>query len=87
YGGGGIQISDEEGAYPNASKKIGIYGNAISGNTVGIFVWGYGQCPPPDDVVTNWDTLEDDNTLVGNIYNSTDTPVLCDPDFVGGQLP
>ncbi len=87
YGGAGVQISDEEGSYPSASRQIRMYGNTIVGNTVGILVWGYDQCPPPADVALNWQTLEADNQLTGNLYRGEDTPILCDPMFVGGTLP
>ncbi len=87
WGGAGVMVSDEEGAYPRSSKQITLTHNTLTGNFVGVLVWGYGQCPPPADVIPNWPTLTQDNDLSANRFDDSEHAVWCDPDFVGGQIP
>lgn len=87
WGGVGILVSDEEGAYPEASTGMTLTGNTVRGHLAGVHVWGYGVCPPPDDAITNWNTLESENTLENNVYQGMDYPVRCDASFAGGDLP
>ena len=50
--GPGLQLSDEEDAYPARSVGYVVEGNVITDNLYGIYVWGWGTCPdPPDDAV------------------------------------
>jgi len=87
WGGVGIMITDEEGAYPEKSKGTIVEGNTVTGHLAGVLVWGYGSCPPPADVIPNYDGLESDNTLADNAYQGEAHPVWCDPKFLGGQTP
>ncbi|RME85549.1 MAG: right-handed parallel beta-helix repeat-containing protein [Caldilineae bacterium] len=87
WGGAGIQISDEEGAYPRSSKQITVTGNTLTGNFAGVLIWGYGVCPPPGDVITNWESLLQDNRVAENRFDGKDYPIRCDPEFVGGEVP
>ncbi len=87
WGGVGIMITDEEKAYPQTSKGTLIQGNTVDGHLAGVLVWGYGACPPPSDVITNYESLESDNTLTNNTYQGEGHPVWCVPEFIGGQVP
>ncbi|RME74454.1 MAG: hypothetical protein D6776_05225 [Planctomycetota bacterium] len=88
YGGAGVQISDEEGRYPTSSKEIRLTGNTIRDNLgAGVLIWGYGQCPPPADAVLDHASLTTDNTIVNNRLQGSAADLLCDPTFLGGELP
>lgn len=87
WGGAGIEVSDEEGAYPETSKNITIADNEIRNHAVGVLVWGYGSCPPPSDAIVDYDALESNNTLTDNGYGGSEKEVVCDPDFMGGSVP
>lgn len=87
FGGPAIEISDEEHAYPEASRQITLTGNSMSGNLAGVLVWGYGSCPPPEDVISNWETLLSDNVIEAHSWRGEDARLLCYPDFLGGMLP
>ncbi len=87
WGGAGVMVSDEERAYPAASKQITITDNVLTDNFAGVLVWGFGECPPPDDVITNWSRLTVENEFSRNTFNGQPRPVWCDPDFVGGDVP
>lgn len=50
--GPGIQISDTELEYKvGGSRNYVVEGNKISHNKWGVYIWNFGRCPPPDDVV------------------------------------
>ncbi|RMH40257.1 MAG: hypothetical protein D6689_14260 [Deltaproteobacteria bacterium] len=88
YGGVGIIVSDSDNQYPDGrSKNVTIQGNTIDGHLAGIHVWGFGACPPPSDVVTNYATLEADNTLTNNAFQGDAFPIRCDEEFFGGVEP
>ncbi len=87
WGGVGIMVTDEEGAYPERAKATVVEGNTVTGHLAGILVWGYGSCPPPADAVTDYGHLERDNMLVDNAFQGEAHAVWCDPMFLGGELP
>ncbi len=67
--GPGIEISDEDVQYPEASRNYLVENNTITGNIMGIYVWNYGLCP-----VTNPDILQ----LRGNIIeDNLETDIEC----------
>ncbi len=50
--GPGIQVSDTEVVYPQGfSRDFVIENNVSEDNEFGIYMWNYGQCPPPTDAV------------------------------------
>ena len=59
--GPAIEISDSEVQYPHRARSIVVQNNIIKENSIGLYIWNYGQCPPPENAVR----LED-NTLQGN---------------------
>jgi parallel beta-helix repeat protein len=61
--GPGIQISDEDVQYPDASLGYIIEGNTITGNLYGIYLWNFGVCPSPEQEIISFL----DNTIEGNI--------------------
>ncbi len=49
--GPGIEVSDTEIQYPNRSRAITIRNNSLRTNDIGIYMWNFGVCPPPEDAV------------------------------------
>ena len=61
--GPGIQVSDTEVAYPRGlSRNYRLVGNVSTRNKYGIYIWNFGQCPPPDDAVQMQDNRFENNT-------------------------
>ncbi len=66
--GPGIQVSDSEVQYPQGfSKNFVIEKNTLRRNTIGIYIWNYGQCPAPEDAVT----------LRNNVFEGNDQDIKC----------
>jgi parallel beta-helix repeat protein len=61
--GPGIQISDEDQQYPQASHGYLVEGNEIVGNVFGIYIWNFGHCPYPNQEIINFL----DNTIQRNL--------------------
>ena len=49
--GPGIQVSDSEAVYPQASRQFVVEDNVSRFNRVGLYVWNYGVCPAPEDAL------------------------------------
>ncbi len=47
--GPGIQISDEDYQYPDASYGYVVRNNTITDNVYGLYIWNFGECPYPDE--------------------------------------
>ncbi len=52
--GAGIQVSDEDVQYPNASFGYHVEGNVITANVFGIYLWNFGKCPFPDPEIVSF---------------------------------
>ena len=59
--GPGIEISDTEVQYPNRSRGYRVENNTSRNNRFGIYLWNFGQCPPPAEAVQM-----SGNTITGN---------------------
>ncbi len=59
--GPGLNLSDEDVQYPDASTDYIIENNIITGNLFGVYVWNFGKCPAPDDAVRFLDNQIEDN--------------------------
>ena len=68
--GPGLQISDEDHQYPQASKGYLVEDNTITGNLFGLFIWNFGQCPFPKTEIARFSS----NT----IQNNTRMDVWCE---------
>jgi parallel beta-helix repeat protein len=60
--GPGIQISDEDVQYPDASFGYVVQENTIAGNRFGVYLWNFGACPFPSAQIVRFV----DNTVEGN---------------------
>jgi parallel beta-helix repeat protein len=65
--GPGIQISDEDVQYPDASFGYVVEENRITGNLYGIYLWNFGVCPSPGSEIISF--ME--NTTEGNIESDS----------------
>jgi parallel beta-helix repeat protein len=61
--GPGLQISDEDRQYPQASYGYVVEGNEIIGNLFGVFLWNFGDCPYPKDEILHLSN----NIIKGNV--------------------
>ena len=61
--GPGIQISDEDVQYPDASFGYVVEENLMTGNRFGIYLWNLGECPFPRSEMVRFS----DNTIQGSI--------------------
>ncbi len=60
--GPGLEVSDEDVQYPNASFGYVFERNEIRGNLFGIYLFNFGQCPfPNEDVAKFIDNIFEDN--------------------------
>lgn len=60
--GPGIQLSDEDSRYPDLSLGYVLEDNTVQNNRYGLYMWGWGSCPPPEDAVT----ITAGNQITGN---------------------
>lgn len=50
--GPGIELSDEDVRFPDGSYGYVLENNLIADNEFGLYMWNWGQCPPPETAVT-----------------------------------
>lgn len=61
--GPGLQISDEDLQFPDASFGYRVEDNVITNNLFGLYIWNFGQCPfPPAHVVSFSNNVIEQNT-------------------------
>lgn len=49
--GPGLNLSDEDVQFPEASKNIIVEDNTLANNLYGIYTWNFGSCPPPEEAI------------------------------------
>ncbi len=87
HGGGGIEISDEDDGFPARSVRTVVRDNVVEGHFAGVLVWGFEECPPPAEAISDYASLETRNTLRDNTFRGQPRDVWCDPEFIGGEAP
>lgn len=60
--GPGLNLSDEDVQYPDASNRYLIENNTITENIFGVYVWNFGECPAPGHAIQFRD-----NQIQGNL--------------------
>jgi len=61
--GPGLQISDEDLQFPDASFGYLVEGNSISENLFGLYLWNFGRCPfPAPEILSVKDNRIENNT-------------------------
>ncbi|MBS1250868.1 MAG: hypothetical protein MAG431_02465 [Chloroflexi bacterium] len=70
--GPGLNLSDEDVQYPEASKGYVVEDNLVTGNLFGVFVWNFGGCPAPEDAIRFGE-----NQIEGN----DDLDMWCEPQW------
>ncbi len=59
--GPGLNLSDEDVRYPEASIGTLVEENVITGNLFGVYTWNFGQCPVPEDAIRFAENRVEDN--------------------------
>ncbi len=60
--GPGLNLSDEDVQYPDASVGYVVEDNVVTGNLFGVYNYNFGQCPVPDDAIHFSDNRIEDNS-------------------------
>ena len=66
--GPGLQLSDEDYQYPDASYGYIVEDNIITDNLFGVYTWNYGACPISDETIIRFANNQIENNSRINIW-------------------